>query len=171
VVGRRVGDAGDEADDEEAAVPRHAPADLVEGVAAHRVVGHVHPATGRGPDGVHPVRRLVVVDHDVGAEVPAELHLRLTTGDGHHLGPGRSPELDGGGPGAAGSPGDQQPLARLDLRPVVQGEPRGPVVDRDRRPTPRGVRDASGMLSFYINPFSCFLSYRFSYNYHLILPS
>src|SRR5690606_12132658 len=108
-----------------------APADLVERVAADRVEGHVDAAAGGVADGVHEVRDVLVVDDHVGAQLLAEAGLGGAAGDGDDVGPGCLPELDGGGPGAAGGPGDEQPLARLQLRPLVEGEPGGPVVHGD----------------------------------------
>ena len=91
MVGGNLGDARDEADHEQPPVPAHTASNLVERVAANRVVGHVDAATARVSDEVDPVRGGLVVDHHVGADVAGKCDLLLATGDGDRARPRRWP--------------------------------------------------------------------------------
>ena len=57
----------------------------------------------------------------------------LAANDGDRYYSRRQSQLDTGGSGATSCTRDQNGLTRLEVRPVVQPEPCGAVVDRDRR--------------------------------------
>ena len=116
-----LGDPGDEPDHEQASVPSHAPADLVERVAADRVVGDVDATSTRFSDRIDPIGGLLVVDHDVGAEVASQLDLGRTAGDGDRFATHRLRQLDRCRAGSARSTGDQHPLVGLEMGPLLEG--------------------------------------------------
>ena len=117
VVRRRVGDAVDEPDHEQSAIPVHATANLVEGVATHRVIGDVDTAPGCLTDRVDPLGCRTVIDHDVAAEPAQEIGFLGTARYCTDPRPRSLAELDRGGAGSARCASDQEPFARSQFGP------------------------------------------------------
>ncbi len=134
MVHREVGNAGHEADHQQPAIPAHAPPDLLEHLATHRVVGDVDTlSVGQLPDPLDQVVDLAVVDDEVRPQLSARTGLLGPTCNGDHGRPGSQTQLDCSRAGPTGSAGDQQGLALCKARPVVERIPGGAVVERNRR--------------------------------------
>ena len=123
---------GREAHHDQTALEGDALRRALEGVAPNRVVDDVGAMTAG--EVLHRLGDvlLVVLDHQVGAEPPADCGLLRRADRGDDDRTGGLAELDGGAADAARGAVHQQELAGLELRPAVQAEPARLVVDEER---------------------------------------